>query len=182
VDTPFEGGVFKLRLKLGAEFPAAPPKAHFVTKIFHPNVHALSGEICVNTLKRDWHEGFGVAHILLTVKSLLMLPNAESALNEEAGRLLLDAYDDYCARARLWTAIHAQRKEDASKVKENEKQKGKERERDKDKEKEESASDEGDEGQALGELNANAVRAALLSACLHACLADCCASSSRAAP
>jgi ubiquitin-conjugating enzyme E2 S len=35
------------------------------------------------------------------------VPNPESALNEEAGKLLLEAYDDYCARARLYTEIHA---------------------------------------------------------------------------
>ncbi|KAF9904283.1 hypothetical protein EC991_002887 [Linnemannia zychae] len=31
----------------------------------------------------------------------------ESALNEEAGRLLLERYGDYAQRARLWTNIHA---------------------------------------------------------------------------
>ncbi len=35
------------------------------------------------------------------------MPNAESALNEEAGKLLLEAYDDYAQRARLMTSIHA---------------------------------------------------------------------------
>ena len=38
---------------------------------------------------------------------MLIVPNAESALNEEAGRLLLEAYDDYAAHARLMTGIHA---------------------------------------------------------------------------
>ena len=36
-----------------------------------------------------------------------MVPNAESALNEEAGKLLLEAYDDYAQRAKLMTKIHA---------------------------------------------------------------------------
>jgi ubiquitin-protein ligase len=26
VDTPYQGGAFRVKLKLGAEFPAAPPK------------------------------------------------------------------------------------------------------------------------------------------------------------
>ena len=38
---------------LGSEYPSAPPKGYFLTKIFHPNV-SLGGDICVNTLKRDW--------------------------------------------------------------------------------------------------------------------------------
>jgi hypothetical protein len=38
----------------------------FVTKMFHPNV-AASGEICVNTLKKDWKSEFGISHILLVM-------------------------------------------------------------------------------------------------------------------
>jgi len=105
-DTPYEGGVFKMRLRLGADFPRAPPKAFFLTKIFHPNV-SKKGEICVNTLKKDWKEDLGIKHILLTIKCLLIVPNPESSLNEDASRLLLENYDDYFKHAKLWTSIHA---------------------------------------------------------------------------
>ncbi|XP_067834827.1 ubiquitin-conjugating enzyme E2 S [Heptranchias perlo] len=104
--TPYAGGVFKMKLVLGKDFPAAPPKAYFITKIFHPNV-SPSGEICVNVLKKDWTAELGIRHILLTIKCLLIHPNPESALNEEAGRLLLEEYDEYASRARLLTEIHA---------------------------------------------------------------------------
>lgn len=46
--------------------------------------------------------------ILQTIKCLLIVPNAESALNEEAGKLLLEKYDDYSQRAKMMTEIHAQ--------------------------------------------------------------------------
>ncbi|KAL3270266.1 hypothetical protein HHI36_009319 [Cryptolaemus montrouzieri] len=105
--TPYAGGVFKVKLTLGKAFPQEPPKAFFFTKIFHPNV-ALNGEICVNTLKKDWKSDLGIKHILLTIKCLLIVPNAESALNEEAGKLLLEHYDDYSQRAKMMTEIHAQ--------------------------------------------------------------------------
>ena len=81
---------------------------YFLTKIFHPNVHPSSGEICVNTLKKDWTLTTGIAQTLLAIKCLLIVPNAESALNEEAGKLLLEAYDEYANRARLMTRIHAE--------------------------------------------------------------------------
>jgi len=105
--TPYEGGEFRVTLKLGSEFPQVPPKGFFVTKIFHPNV-SKAGEICVNTLKKDWKPEMGIKHVLLTVKCLLIVPNPESALNEEAGRLLLENYEDYAKTARLMTSIHAQ--------------------------------------------------------------------------
>jgi len=43
----------------------------------------------------------------VTVKCLLIYPNPESALDEEAGKLLLENYDSYCSRARLITSVHA---------------------------------------------------------------------------
>lgn len=55
---------------------------------------------------------FNVLNVLMslfqTVKCLLIVPNAESALNEEAGKLLLEHYDDYSSRAKMMTEIHAQ--------------------------------------------------------------------------
>jgi len=62
--TPYAGGVFRVKLALGKDFPQTPPKAFFLTKIFHPNV-AKNGEICVNTLKKDWKPDLGIKHILL---------------------------------------------------------------------------------------------------------------------
>jgi ubiquitin-protein ligase len=35
----------------------------FTTKIFHPNV-SEAGEICVNTLKKDWNPNLGLRHVL----------------------------------------------------------------------------------------------------------------------
>jgi len=104
--TPYSGGYFRVKFKFTEEFPAAPPKCWFATKIFHPNVSS-SGEICVNTLKKDWKSVYGITHILVTVKCLLIYPNPESALDEEAGKLLLENYDSYCDRAKLITSVHA---------------------------------------------------------------------------
>jgi ubiquitin-conjugating enzyme E2 S len=104
--TPYQGGLFRVKLVLCKGFPSQPPKAYFMTKIFHPNV-ASTGEICVDTLKKDWTPDLGIRHILLTVKCLLIVPNPESALNEEAGKLLLENYDEYFARAKLYTEVHA---------------------------------------------------------------------------
>lgn len=112
--TPFSGGSFKVKLILPSEFPSVPPKGFFITKIFHPNVSKV-GEICVSTLKKDWKKELGIGHVLLTIKCLLIAPNAESALNEEAGRLLLEDYNAYAKHAQLMTTIHANQKIDFGK-------------------------------------------------------------------
>lgn len=105
-DTPYFGGRFRVKLSIVKDFPASPPLGFFLTKIFHPNVSSR-GEICVNTLKKDWKSDLGLKHVLLTIKCLLIVPNPESALNEEAGKLILESYDDYYKRAKLYTEIHA---------------------------------------------------------------------------
>jgi len=113
VGTPFEGGVFRIKLCLGADFPNSPPKGYFITKVFHPNV-SEAGEICVNTLKKDWKPSHGLEHVLMVIRCLLVFPNAESALNAEAGKLLLEQYEEFAKRAQLMTKIHARpRRSDA---------------------------------------------------------------------
>eukprot|EP00906_Rhabdomonas_costata_P012171 RCo017387 len=105
-NTPFEGGVFGVRLVLDAEYPDTPPKGYFLTKIFHPNV-SVKGEICVNVLKKDWHRDCGLKHVLMVIRCLLIEPNPESALNMEAGHLLLEDYEEFYKRAKLFTQLYA---------------------------------------------------------------------------
>lgn len=79
----------------------------FLTKVFHPNI-SKSGEICVNVLKRDWKPDLGLRHVLVVIRCLLIQPFPDSALNEEAGKLLYEDYEAYAKHARLMTSIHAQ--------------------------------------------------------------------------
>ncbi|XVF07043.1 hypothetical protein REPUB_Repub06bG0103000 [Reevesia pubescens] len=98
-----------MKLLLSHDFPQSPPKGYFLTKIFHPNI-ATNGEICVNTLKKDWNPSLGLRHVLIVVRCLLIEPFPESALNEQAGKMLLENYDEYARHARLYTGIHAKPK------------------------------------------------------------------------
>ncbi|KAL7697643.1 ubiquitin-conjugating enzyme [Lotmaria passim] len=106
--TPFEAGRFHVVLIFDEQYPEVPPKGFFRTKIFHPNV-AERGDICVNALKRDWSPNVGLRHILAVIRCLLIEPNPESALNEEAGRLLLEDYAAYERKATMYTAVNAAR-------------------------------------------------------------------------
>lgn len=106
--TPYEAGSFNLRLNIPPSFPNEPPKGTFTTKIFHPNVSA-TGEICVNVLKKDWTPETSLRHVLMVIRCLLVDPNAASALNEEAGKLLIEDFAEFSRHARLMTSIHAKR-------------------------------------------------------------------------
>ena len=113
VGTPYEGGVFRCKLTVEADFPQKPPKGHFLTKIFHPNVAVPSGEICVNTLKKDWNPAqWSLSHILQVIKCLLIVPFPESSLNEEAGRQFMEDYSQFFQHAKLYTQVHAKKNQE----------------------------------------------------------------------
>lgn len=58
-------------MKIDGEFPQKPPKAYFLTKIFHPNV-SPAGEICVNTLKKDWDPvNWSLRHIFEVISNAM---------------------------------------------------------------------------------------------------------------
>jgi ubiquitin-conjugating enzyme E2 S len=110
--TPFEGKHFRLKLVLPADFPATPPRGHFITKIYHPNVDPSTGAICVNTLKKDWTPETDFSHTLAVIRCLLIVPFPESSLNDEAGKLFMESYDEYAKRARLMADIHGIQREE----------------------------------------------------------------------
>ncbi|CCD14941.1 unnamed protein product [Trypanosoma congolense IL3000] len=98
-DTIWEGGVFKLWLEFSDEYPCAPPSAHFVTKMFHPNVY-VNGDICLDTLKSNWSPTLDVESVLLMITSLLSDPNPSSAANGEAAKMFAHNRDKYEERVR----------------------------------------------------------------------------------
>jgi hypothetical protein len=62
-------------------------------------------------LKRDWNPAkWSLSHIFQIIRCLLIVPFPESALNEEAGRLFMESYDEYHSQAKLLANIHARPK------------------------------------------------------------------------
>ena len=53
-DTPYANHIFLVKISLTSEYPIAPPKMYFKTKIFHPNIHFSTGEVCLDIIKTDW--------------------------------------------------------------------------------------------------------------------------------
>jgi len=85
--TFYEGGIFKLEVKFGNDFPIKAPNIKFVTKIYHPNISESDGCICVDILKDQWSPVLTLEKLMFSIISLLNNPNDSSPLNGEAADL-----------------------------------------------------------------------------------------------
>ncbi|KAG5485260.1 hypothetical protein CUR178_06623 [Leishmania enriettii] len=87
-DTPFEGGSYRLVLSIPHDYPLVPPKAAFITKVFHPNVEFSTGNVCLDILKKRWSPVWTLSSVCRAILNLLAEPESESPFNCDAGNLL----------------------------------------------------------------------------------------------
>ncbi|EDW89013.2 ubiquitin-conjugating enzyme E2 N [Drosophila yakuba] len=106
IDSPFEGGVFKLELFLPEDYPMKAPKVRFLTKIFHPNIDRL-GRICLDILKEKWSPALQIRTVLLSIQALLSAPNPDDPLVNDVAELWKDNEARAIQLAREWTVKHA---------------------------------------------------------------------------
>ena len=107
-DTCYENGTFKLDIRVPEHYPLVPPAVRFRTKIFHPNIHFKTGEVCLDILKTAWSPAWTLQSVCQAVLALLSAPEPSSPLNCDAGNLLRAGdVRGFNSLARMYTIEHA---------------------------------------------------------------------------
>jgi len=105
-DSPYTGGVFKLMIHFGADYPFKPPHIQFTTKIYHPNING-AGAICLDILKSQWSPALTISKVLLSISSLLCEPNPDDPLVPDIAHQYRHNRALYDETARQWTMKYA---------------------------------------------------------------------------
>ena len=87
-DSDYFGHKYIIYVEIPPDYPMNPPRCKFITNIFHPNINARTGEICLNILKSDeWSISYSLYSIAISLIGLINTPNCDSPLNLDAGNL-----------------------------------------------------------------------------------------------
>ena len=105
-DSPYEGGVFWLKIHFPKDYPFKPPKVMFLTKIYHPNISS-SGAICIDILKDNWSPALTISKVLLCICSLLDDPNPDDPLVPDIAELFNNDREAYNTKAKVMTLQYA---------------------------------------------------------------------------
>jgi ubiquitin-conjugating enzyme E2 D/E len=105
-DTPYQGGLFLLKLEFPAQYPFKAPKLKFLTKVYHPSVQLETGDVCQDVVGQ-WGPTLNAKHCLTVIYSMLQTPESDHPLEESIATQLREKPKEFEKTAKKYTKEHA---------------------------------------------------------------------------
>ena len=105
--TVYEGEIYRLRVRFGADYPARPPEIRFMRPApVHEHIYS-DGKICLNILYSDWDPKMDVRSTCLSLLSMLSSAKKKSrppdnnatvvmTQGQSTGSMQWEFHDDHC--------------------------------------------------------------------------------------
>lgn len=86
-ESAYNGGKFLIDIQIPEEYPYAPPKMKFTTKIWHPNISSQTGAICLDVLGKEWSPALSIRTALLSIQAMLSAPEPDDPQDAEVNKI-----------------------------------------------------------------------------------------------
>ncbi|KAI4139739.1 MAG: hypothetical protein L6R39_006136 [Caloplaca ligustica] len=109
VEAATMGGKFKIQVSFPSEYPFKPPKIHWQTKIYHPNVSSDDkGYMCLGMLRDgEWKPNTMMSAALEYIRQLLVEPDPEDSTEGAIAQQYKEDRKEFNKQAKKWTKDHA---------------------------------------------------------------------------
>lgn len=100
-DTPRQGDKHEVEIRLGPLYPRYAPMVRWLTPIFHPNIRASDGAVCLGVLREQYRPSLGLVGLVSMLIAMVQYRNFDvsNAFNREAAR--------WAANQAHWKQIEA---------------------------------------------------------------------------
>ena len=95
--SPYEDGIFKVKVHLPSNFPNERPYLYFITKMFHPNINPESGLVSLN-LMYEWIPTRTIEQVFFGFLEVMENPKVGRGGGEAAKLLAED-------KAKFWDKV-----------------------------------------------------------------------------
>ena len=104
--SPYEDGIFQVKVNLPSNFPNERPYLYFITKMFHPNVRQRDGLVSLN-LMYNWVSSRTIEEVLFGFIEVMDNPRTGVGYGEEPQQLLEQDRDKFFEKVEEYTYQYA---------------------------------------------------------------------------